>query len=84
MAEGQTSQPAAPATPGLRGVRRMVYWAGRLLQGIGLIVLWWVLLLFASVTGMAALLVLSGMGVVIFLIGWACTAWVRQGGELQR
>lgn len=60
------------------GVRRMVYWCGRVFQGIGLLLIWSVLLLFAGTAGMGTLLYWSFVAVFVFYVGWACTAWARQ------
>jgi hypothetical protein len=60
-------------------MRRVVYWCGRVLQVLGLLLIWWVLLLFASVAGMGALLLWSLAAVVVFYVGWACTVWARRG-----
>jgi hypothetical protein len=76
MTKAQTAKPAPGSA--LRGLRWGAYWGGRLLQGIGLLLIWWVLLLFANITAMGALLVWVGIAAVVFYTGWACTAWARK------
>jgi hypothetical protein len=79
MTKVQASIPPPLVAP-LRGLRRGVYWGGRLLQCLGLLLILEVLLLFASITNMAGLLVWVGIAAVVFYTGWACTAWARKGG----
>jgi hypothetical protein len=79
MTKMRASTPPPPLPP-LRGLRRGVYWGGRLLQGIGLLLILEVLLLFANIPGMDALLVWVGIAAAVFYSGWACTAWARTGG----
>ena len=79
MGEVPGSKASLPAVPGLRGLRWGIYWGGRLLQGLGMLLIWWVLLLFANVTGMGALLVWCGIAAAVFYTGWACTSWARKG-----
>lgn len=57
---------------------RVVYWSGRTLQVVGLVLVWWVLLLFASVAGMGALLQSVFVAAVVFYTGWACATWARK------
>jgi hypothetical protein len=63
----------------LAGSRRVVYWCGRTLQVFGLLLLWWVLLLFAGVASMGVLLWWSMAAAAVFYAGWVCTLWVRKG-----
>jgi hypothetical protein len=65
--------------PWLAGLRRLVYWSGRVLQIGGLLLIWWVLLLFTSVADMGALLPWSAAAAAVFYAGWACTVWARKG-----
>jgi hypothetical protein len=74
-AQRSTSAPRRRPT----GIRWLVYWSGRGLQVIGLLLLWWVLLLFADTNGMAVLLQLSLIAAVVFYAGWVCTVWARKG-----
>ncbi len=66
--------------PRLAGLRRVVYWCGRLLQMMGLLLLWWVLLLFTSVAGMGALVRVGLVAAVVFYAGWGCTLWAKKRG----
>jgi hypothetical protein len=66
------------------GIRRLAYWCGRLLEGVGLILIWWVLLLFAGVADMWILLYWSLAAVLVFYTGWACTTWAKKGGQAHR
>ena len=59
------------------GVRWVIYWCGRTLQVIGLVLLWWVLLLFAGTAGMGVLLYWSAASALIFYAGWVCIIWAR-------
>lgn len=83
MAERPGAKALPPAAPVLRGLRWGVYCGGRLLQGLGLLLIWWVLLLFANVAGMGALLVWCGIAAAVFYTGWACTVWARKGHSSQ-
>ncbi len=62
----------------LTGVRRVVYWCGRLLQVLGLVLIWWVLLLFVGTASMWVLIYWSIIAIVVFVGGWVCTAWVKR------
>lgn len=64
--------------PPLTGVRRIVYWCGRILQGLGLVLIWWVLLLFVGTASMWVLIYWSLLAIVVFVGGWVCTAWVKR------
>lgn len=66
------------------GVRRVAYWCGRLLEGIGLLLIWWVLLLFAGVADMWTLLYWSLAATLVFYVGWVCTAWAKKGSQARR
>ena len=57
------------------GVRRVIYWCGRILQMIGLVLIWWVLLLFAGTAGMGVLLYWSAAAALVFYAGWVCMMW---------
>jgi len=59
------------------GARWVAYWCGRVLQVIGLVLIWWVLLLFAGTAGMAVLLYWSAAAALVFYAGWACILWAR-------
>jgi hypothetical protein len=51
---------------------------GRILQGLGLLLIWWVLLLFVGFADMWTLLFWSLAATLIFYAGWLCTAWAKQ------
>jgi hypothetical protein len=70
VGRGPISVPQRPV-----GVRWVVYWCGRILQMIGLVLLWWVLLLFAGTAGMGVLLYWSAVAALVFYAGWACMMW---------
>ena len=65
----------------LTGGRRWLYTCGRVLQGFGLLLIWWVLLLFAGTADMHTLLFWSMAAVVVFYLGWVCTAWAKKGAK---
>jgi hypothetical protein len=77
MPQEQTVAQGAAARP-LRGIRRLAYWIGRILQGLGLLLIWWVLLLFVGFADMWTLLFWSLAATLIFYTGWLCTAWAKQ------
>lgn len=79
MAKEPAIQRTFPVPPPLTGMRRVIYWCGRALQGAGLLLIWWVLLLFSGVVGMGGLLVWSVAAAVVFYTGWVCTVWARKG-----
>lgn len=60
-----------------QGIRRLVYWMGRMLQGLGLLLVWWVLLAFTGVAQMWPLLFWTMAAALIFYLGWACATWAR-------
>ena len=67
-----------PVPRRLRGARRVAYWCGRTLQVVGLVLIWWVLLLFAGTAGMGPLLEWSSwLRSSVFYTGWACTLWAK-------
>ena len=70
---------STPRRPG--GLRRVVYWCGRGLQVLGLLLIWWVLLLFVSMAdaGMGVLLQWGLFAAVVFYAGWAFTVWGKRG-----
>ncbi|HEY7491923.1 MAG TPA: hypothetical protein VIH59_12550 [Candidatus Tectomicrobia bacterium] len=80
MAKKQVIRHTVSTVRPLAGVRRVAYWCGRVLQVLGLLLIWWVLLLFAGVEGMGALLSWSVIAAVVFYTGWACTVWARRDG----
>ena len=66
----------------LRGMRRLIYWMGRILQGFGLLLIWWVLLLFTGFADMWTLLFWTMAAALVFYLGWVCTLWpTRPGGR---
>ncbi len=77
MSKVQTASSSAQRPVGLR---RVAYWIGRMLQGLGLLLIWWVLLMFAGAAGMWVLLYWSLMAALVFYVGWACTTWAKRGG----
>jgi hypothetical protein len=79
MVEKPALKPAFPMLHRPTGLRGVVYWCGRVLQMLGLLLIWWVLLLFAGAVGMGALLGWGGVAAVVFYAGWACTTWARKG-----
>ncbi len=79
MSKGQSASPQR-ATQTLAGPRRVMYWIGRGLQGLGLLLIWWVLLMFAGAAGMWVLLYWSLLSALVFYVGWACTMWAKRGG----
>jgi hypothetical protein len=64
-----------PSAQRLVGARWLVYWCGRFLQMVGLVLIWWVLLLFAGTAGMGVLLYWSAAAALVFYAGWACMMW---------
>lgn len=65
----------SPILPRPVGVRWVIYWCGRILQMIGLVLIWWVLLLFAGTAGMGVLLYWSAAAALVFYAGWVCMMW---------
>jgi hypothetical protein len=76
MPQDQTvAQGSAVRRP--HGIRRLAYWMGRILQGLGLLLIWLVLLLFIDVD-MWTLLFWSLAATLMFCAGWLCTAWAKK------
>jgi hypothetical protein len=75
MSEERTGRGASPAAQRPAGARWIVYWCGRALQVLGLVLLWWVLLLFAGTASMGLLLYWSAAAALVFYAGWVCTMW---------
>ena len=75
LARGMLPIPQRPV-----GVRWVAYWCGRTLQVVGLVLIWWVLLLFASTAGMGLLLYWSAVAALVFSAGWACITWAKGKG----
>jgi hypothetical protein len=67
-----------PCAQRLTGVRRAVYWCGRILQGLGLVLLWCMLLLFAGTASMGVLIYWSVIAIAVFYCGWVCATWVKR------
>jgi hypothetical protein len=80
MAKKQVTRHTASAALPLAGMRWVVYWCGRALQVLGLLLIWLVLLYFADAVDMHALLFLSVIAAAVFYAGWACTVWARRDG----
>ena len=59
-----------------RWLRRVAYWGGRLCQVLGLLLLWWMLLIFPTAEDIRALLY-GGVGVAaaVFYLGWLVVRW---------
>ena len=75
MSEERVGRGAIPVQQRPVGIRWVAYWGGRTLQVVGLVLLWWVLLLFAGVAGMGVLLYWSAAAALVFYAGWACMRW---------
>ena len=75
MSEERTGRGTIPVLQRPVGVRWVVYWCGRILQMSGLVLIWWVLLLFAGTAGMGVLLYWSAAAALVFYAGWACMLW---------
>jgi hypothetical protein len=80
MSEERTGRGAIPVPQRPVGVRWVVYWCGRILQMSGLVLIWWVLLLFAGTAGMGVLLYWSAAATLVFYAGWACMLWATGRG----
>ena len=77
----KSSAPGSQARPERQrpvGLRRVVYWIGRGLEGLGLLLIWWVLLLFTGAADMWTLLYWSFLSVIVFYVGWTCTVWAKK------
>jgi hypothetical protein len=75
MSEERTGRGTIPVLQRPVGVRWVVYWCGRILQMSGLVLIWWVLLLFAGTAGMGVLLYWSAAAALVFYAGWVCMLW---------
>jgi hypothetical protein len=60
------------------GVRWVVYWCGRILQILGLLLIWWVLLLFPVTASMSVLLGWGVAAALVFYTGWVCMMWATR------
>ena len=78
MSEERVGRGTIPVPQRPVGVRWVVYWCGRTLQMLGLVLIWWVLLLFAGTAGMGVLLAWSMAAALVFYAGWACTIWATR------
>ena len=78
MAKDRARPPSTSVSYHSTALWRVVYWGGRALQVVGLVLMWWVLLLFANVAGMEVLLRWVIVAAVVFYTGWACAAWARK------
>ncbi|MBM3222550.1 MAG: hypothetical protein FJZ47_01920 [Candidatus Tectomicrobia bacterium] len=56
------------------GIRLVIYWCGRMLQLLGLLLIWWALLLLAG----TAMLYWSLAAALLFYAGWGCTTWATR------
>jgi hypothetical protein len=79
MTEAQLPKSSSP--PAFRRWWLGVYWSGRGLQLLGLLLILEVLLLFANLPDMGTLLFWVGMAMAVFYAGWACTVWARKHGS---
>jgi hypothetical protein len=79
MGEQRRPTPKTVTPSPLSGGRQALYWCGRSLQVLGLLLMWWVLLLFSGVASMGILLYWGGAAAGVFYAGWACTMWARKG-----
>lgn len=75
MSKERVGRGASPASRRPVGVRWIAYWCGRTLQVLGLVLLWWVLLLFAGTASMGLLLYWSAAAALVFYAGWVCIMW---------
>jgi hypothetical protein len=75
MSEERVGRGTIPASQRPVGVRWIVYCCGRTLQVVGLVLLWWVLLLFAGAANMGLLLYWSAAAALVFYAGWVCIMW---------
>jgi len=75
MGKEHVGRSASPVPQRPVGSRWVVYWCGRTLQMIGLVLIWWVLLLFAGTASMGVLLYWSAAAALVFYAGWACMMW---------
>lgn len=83
MAHG--SEPSEKQTPAVskrsRRLRRAAYWGGRLCQVLGLLLLWWILLVFPTAEDVRTLLY-GGVAVAaaVFYLGWLVIRWAVKAG----
>jgi len=75
MSEERVGRGTIPASQRPVGVRWIAYWCGRTLQVVGLVLLCWVLLLFAGTASMGLLLYWSVAAALVFYAGWVCIMW---------
>jgi hypothetical protein len=75
MSEERIGKGTIPVPRRPVGIRWVVYWCGRFLQMVGLVLIWCVLLLFTDTAGMGALLYWSATAALVFYAGWACIMW---------
>ena len=78
MSEEHVGRGTIPVPQRPVGVRWVVYWCGRILQMLGLVLIWWVLLLFAGTAGMSVLLYWGAAAALVFYAGWACMMWATR------
>jgi hypothetical protein len=45
---------------------------------LGLVLIWWVLLFFASTAGMSVLLCWGAAAALVFYAGWVCMMWATR------
>ena len=64
-----------------RRLWRVAYWGGRLCQVLGLLLLWWILLIFPTAEDVRALLY-GGVAVAaaVFYLGWLVIRWTVKTG----
>lgn len=73
----ESSEKQAPAlSKRLRRLGRVAYWGGRLCQLLGLLLLWWMLLIFPTAEDIRTLLY-GGVAVAaaVFYLGWLVVRW---------
>jgi hypothetical protein len=75
MSEEHGGRGTIPVSQRPVGVRWIAYWGGRILQMLGLVLVWWVLLLFPVTAGMSVLLYWSAAAALVFYVGWVCMRW---------
>ncbi len=75
MSAERAGRDAIPLAQRPVGMHWVAYWCGRTLQVIGLVLIWWVLLLFAGTAGMGLLLYWSAAAALVFCAGWVCIRW---------
>jgi hypothetical protein len=78
MVQEHPDQCTTPTRQRPSGARGVVYYSGRIIQGLGLLLIWWVLLLFTAAAAMGTLLYWSFAAIVVFCLGWACATWARE------